>query len=296
MNEREQHAGGVLSDGAICERVHAGELIVGGTFCPDSLHPASYDMTIAADGLIRPDGDELRPRPHAARARRVRPVVLESGDTALFSTKELLCMPCDVAGNITIKNRLAAEGLTLLSGLLVDPGYGRDERADDEHGCRLFLHVVNTGRHPISLSPGEERIARIQFLQVVGERWAKRKCTRASRWSEQQQASLGFLTDLKRLKEDVERSDNRSKQVVLFGVVVLAVALIGAAFSTILSIVTNGTLSKELHHAWPASSRDGVVWAVTFGGVGVWVLAIVLAAEKIRCYLAAKGRRKARVE
>jgi hypothetical protein len=184
-------------------------------------------------------------------------------------------MPGNLAGNLSIKNRPASEGLTLLSGLLVDPGYGSDETADDERGCRLFLHVANAGREPILLKPGEDAIARIQFLPVVGGKWDRRKKARASRWSEQQQASLGFLTEMKQLKERVETTGARSELVVLFGVVVLAVALIGAAFSTILSIVTNKDLSAELHKAWPASSNDAIVWAILLVGAPLALYAIV---------------------
>ncbi|HXN39816.1 MAG TPA: hypothetical protein VN892_17410 [Solirubrobacteraceae bacterium] len=286
--------GGVLSDRAIFEEVHAGRLIVLDTFRADSLYAASYDVTIARDGLILPNGREIPPGRADSLSGRRRPVVLEAGDTALFSTQELFRMPDDVAGNVSIKNRLAVEGLTLLSGLLVDPGYGVEELADDEHGCRLFLHIANASKRPILLKPGEDAIARIQFLPVVGGRWEHRKPARASRWSEQQQASLGFLTEMKELKERVERTSARSEEVVLFGVVVLAIALIGATFSTILSIVTNATLSEKLHDAWPASSHDGVVWALLLLAISVFMLAAVLAVCKIGRSVAARCRRRRR--
>jgi deoxycytidine triphosphate deaminase len=286
--------GGVLSDRAIFEEVRAGRLIVLETFRADSLHAASYDVMIARDGLILPNGREIPPGRVGSLSARWRPVVLEAGDTAVFSTQELFRMPEDVAGNLSIKNRLAVEGLTLLSGLLVDPGYGVDETTDDEHGCRLFLHVANAGTQPILLTPGEDAIARIQFLPVVGGRWEHRKRARASRWGEQQQASLGFLTEMKELKERVKTTSARSEQVVLFGVIVLAVALIGAIFSTILSIVTNGALSEKLHDAWPASSHDAVVWALILVGISLSLLSIVLAVGKIGRSIGAWRRRHRR--
>jgi hypothetical protein len=202
--------------------------------------------------------------------------VLGSGDSALFSTRELFRMPHDVAGNVTVKNRLASEGLTLLSGLLIDPGYGLDEQADDPAGCRLFLHVANIGADPILLRPGKDQIARVQFLPVLGGSRVGRDKISPSRWSEQRRASLGFLTDLKNLKSDVELSDNRSQQVVLFGFVVLAFALIGASFSTILSIATNESLNKRLHDTWPSSSNEAMIWVIVFLAVAVLVLATVL--------------------
>jgi hypothetical protein len=94
-------------------------------------------------------------------------------------------------------------------------------------------------------------------------------------WEEQKRPSLGFLTDLKELKEKVDRSEARSQQVILLGAVVLAIALIGAEFSTILSIVTNKALGKELHKAWPASSHDGLVWVLLLVGVPLAIYAVV---------------------
>lgn len=294
--QRGEHEGGVLSDGAIHKRVAAGELIDPERFSAEALHAASYDMLISQSGLIKPDGKKITPSPGHQLKRWVPSVTLESGDTALFSTHELFCMPPDVAGNITIKNRLAMEGLSLLSGLLVDPGYGYDELEPGERGCRLYLHVANTGRHPIVLTPGKDRIARIQFLLVVGERWSERKKARPSRWEEQQQTSLGFLTELKQLREDVRSSDHRSSQVVLFGIVVVIIALIGASFSSLLSIATNNQLSAELHKAWPNSSKDALIWLLVALVVGVWASFLVLSADKLWCHYSAQRRRKRRLE
>jgi len=293
MSELVDHEipGGVLSDKAILQHVENGELIVKDTFTERSLQPASYDLTIARDGLITPDNVEVPPHKTWLLSRQI---VLGSGDTALFSSQELFRMPKSVAGNISIKNRLAAEGLTLLSGLLIDPGYGLEERTDDERGCRIYLHVANTGKDPILLRPGKDQIARVQFLRVLGDVWEKRRSPRPSRWNEQQQASLGFLTELKQLKEDIERSENRSQNVVLFGVVVVAIALIGAAFSTILSIVTNSQLRGELRYAWPDSSDHAIVWSLLLVAAAGFALTFVLAVREIAGWLGSRWRRRRR--
>jgi deoxycytidine triphosphate deaminase len=272
VNGVETPIGGVLSDGAIVDFVADDVLIVKDTFNERSLQPASYDLTISENGLITPGGEKFPPAPGEKGPKRV---ILYSGDTALFSTKELFRMPCHVSGNVTIKNRLAAEGLTLLSGMIVDPGYGLDERADDEQGCRLFLHVANTGKDPIILGPGTERIARVQFLPLSGRKWDKRPKIKASRWEEQQQASLGFLADLKVLKDKVERTDTRSGQIVLFGFVVLAVALIGACFSSILSIAADTRPRMELRHAFPQSTGQLLLWVLILFAASLFALGLV---------------------
>src|ERR1700689_3758380 len=112
---------GVLSDAALLKKLEHGEVIAEGTWKASSVGPASYDVTIATDGLIMPDGSEIPPKSRTLPPPRI---VLPSGDTALFSTAELFCLPHHIAGNITIKNRLARMGPTLLSGMLIDPGFG----------------------------------------------------------------------------------------------------------------------------------------------------------------------------
>jgi deoxycytidine triphosphate deaminase len=231
----EKPTSGVLSDQAIYERVQSDELIVKSTFDPDSLQPASYDLQIARDGLITPGGEKIPP---GADGDRPAKVVLYPGQAALFSTVAMLRMPEDVAGNVTIKNRLATEGLMLLSGLLVDPGYGSDETVDSEPGCRLYLHVANIGKDPVTIRPGEDRIARLQFLRVYGGRHQSRPKIEASEWNSQEQPSLGFLTELRELKEKVESTNSQVQNVVMLGFVVLGVTLFGVVVATVLAIVS----------------------------------------------------------
>ncbi|HEY2536392.1 MAG TPA: hypothetical protein VGI24_05345 [Solirubrobacteraceae bacterium] len=235
MNSTTIPVGGVLSDQAIHDLVYSGgpgELIVRTTFDPDSLGPASYEPRVAPDGLITPAGAKFKPGKDGPAK-----VVLQSGDAAMFSTVEMFRMPESFAGNITIKNQLATEGLMLLSGLLIDPGYGSDEIVGKDHGCRLYLHVANIGKEPIVIRPAD-RIARVQFLRVWGGRSPSRRPIRASRWKSQEQPSLGFLTELKDLKEKVESTSTQVQSVVMLGYVVLGVTLIGVVVASVLAIVS----------------------------------------------------------
>jgi len=282
---------GLLSDGEIQARAERDELIVSETFKPDSLQPASYDLTIAADGMITPDGKEIAP---GLKGWGRRPLVLQAGDTALFSSFERLSMPDDVAGNITIRNTLANQGLTLLSGMLVDPGFGRKSGVKGQLGCCLYLHVANIGKAPIPLRPGVDTIARVQFLNVVGAVSKRRTGVEPSLWADQRQASLGFLTEMRNLKRRFERSDARSEVVVVFGVVVLAVALIGASFSSILSIVTNSLLRRELRNAWPSGTSDKILWAAIFVSVTALVGIVAWSTRETLRGLAARRRRRER--
>ena len=250
MNTVATPVGGVLSDQAIDDLVRSGKLVVQQSFEADALQPASYDLKIARDGALFA-GDQYPPGSDDRLPLRVQ---LEPGQAAMFSTTAMFCMPAHIAGNITIKNRLATEGLMLLSGLLIDPGYGADDSVDGVPGCRLYLHVANIGRDRIDIFPEEEAIARVQFLGVCGGERQGRPDIKASKWIDQIQPSLGFLTELKDLKEKTESTSNVVQYVVMLGFLVLGITLIGISLSTILTLATNTELVREVRAVWPHSA------------------------------------------
>jgi deoxycytidine triphosphate deaminase len=283
VNQAKAPIGGVLSDQAIYDLVHAGEteeLIARDDFQLESLQPASYNPRIARDGLITPEGDKFKPGCDGPWPTKV---VLYSGDAAMFSTVERFLMPANVAGNITVKNRQATNGLLLLSGLLIDPDYGADTRDDENPGRRLYLHVANIGKEPITIEPGQQ-IARIQFLHVCG---GQRRSgaqpdspprIEAADWNSQQQPSLGFLTDLKVLKEKVDNVSYQAQAVIVGGILVLAVTLLGLSLSTILSIGQSTNITKELHSLKPSSTGGTVLLIATVMSSTLWVVMLSLLA------------------
>lgn len=247
--------GGVLSADRIELFVAAGKLITDETFCKDALRPAAYDVEVARNGLITPDGREVPPatraESHAGRAGEE--LTLESGDTAVFSTSEHFCMPDSVAGNVSIKNRYAARGLMLLSGMLIDPGFGATptgkdvetgDTADYVCGRPLHLHVVNLGSNLITIRPGEDRIASVQFLPVCApSQWDQQIV--ASGWKDQKRPSLGFLAQLKQLNSEhneltrvVSNTDQMVRYVVLLGFILLGATILGVVLATTLAIVS----------------------------------------------------------
>jgi deoxycytidine triphosphate deaminase len=258
--------GGVLSAGDIRERVLKKELfIVKGELADDALRPAAYDMQVASDGLIAPRSKPVDPGGSGSHPYKI---VLQPGDAALFTTAEEFRLPTDVAGNIAIKNRPATQGLMLLSGMLVDPGYGwRDD--NDKLGCRLYLNVANIGEQAIEIRPGKDRIATIQFLRV--HKHGELTEIDTAKWKDQKLPSLGFLTELKELKDKVERSDTRSEQIVLFGFVVLAVSLISVSLSTILPLAHNAGLIEDVHNLEPSSTGGLVLIIAALLSFGAFV-------------------------
>jgi deoxycytidine triphosphate deaminase len=254
--------------------------------------PAANPQGGAGDEPAMVDAAEADAQGRLARLIEERPrltpppVLLEPGDTAVFSSRERFELPAGIAGNVTVKNSYATRGLMLLSGMLVDPGYGtKDAHGDGRPGCPLYLHVANIGRERMTLIPGYHDIARIQFLHVDSVPDEKQKAVPGSRWDEQKLVSLGFLSDLKELKENVERTDNRTQLVLGGGVAVILVALIGAALSSILSIATDKELTGDLHSTWGSLSlAHSVIWAALIVGIPILCVAIVLGYSKLAAW------------
>jgi deoxycytidine triphosphate deaminase len=309
---------GVLSGRAIARLADNEELIVEG-YQSTCVQPASYNVTIAETGLITPGDKRIPPaQPKKSKGegsekpdergqsqvakllelapRPTRPpVVLEPGDTAVFSSRERFELPVSIAGNVTVKNTYAAQGLMLLSGMLIDPGYGNgNAHGDGRQGCPLYLHVANIGRERMALIPGFDDIARIQFLHV-DETSDATDSVSGSRWENQKLVSLGFLSDLKELKENVERTETRTQLVLAGGVVVILLALIAAAFSSILSIAADQELTGDLQSTWGSLSlSQSILWAALIVGIPVLILALVLGASKIGARLMRFRRLKRR--
>jgi deoxycytidine triphosphate deaminase len=264
--------GGVLSDGAIEDEIDAGRLIVGG-FDVNSIRPASYDVTAADDQLIDPQEREIEP----GGQRQQKRVILQPGDAAMFSTRESFCLPTTVAGNITIKNRLATEGLMLLSGGFIDPGYGQERGPDGQPGGRLYLHIANIGRGTVEIRPGTEPLARIQFLRVCGRELTTRRSIETSRWINQKKPSLGFLSELKELKASSEGTRDLISYIVIGGIFVLLMTMLSVALAVILSLSSEGKISAAAKAAVPQSAsgkwlEGALVFALSILALGAIVL------------------------
>ncbi len=267
-------AGGVLSGAAIAELVEhpregARPLIE--SFKRENLHPARYDVRIARDGCRTPDGTFLPP--NGGRALE-EPLVLHSGDSAWVSTLERFALPSNVAGSVTLKTDLANAGLLLLSGVLIDPGYGAAIGESDEGDRRLRFFVANLGSDPIVLHPGSTAIAAVQFLAVAGG-IVGRLSTPTPR--QVPTAGLGFVERLQRLRNDygtlsrqVDRTRDLLRNLIVLGYFVLGTAVISASLATVLTIATNADLVAAAHKLMPHSTGGKALLALIVATTG-WI-------------------------
>lgn len=278
-------AGGVLSDGEIEARCVGREAPLISNFEPSQLRPAAYNVRVADDGLVTPDGVVYR----AGERSIDGPIVLQPGDTAKLSSHETFHLPEGVAGNITIKTDLARQGLLLLSGLLIDPGYKPSALGDG----RLHFYVANVSSDLIVILPSVTAIAAVQFLYVTGSPSNARKAvdppTAATRGDRAR--SLGFISQLQhvqgtqaQLELDVYRTRQATEYVILLGVFLVAAAVLGITLESILSIGANDTLQGALERFVPDES--GGKWLLGAVSVSVaWSLYALAILAKARAHL-----------
>jgi dCTP deaminase len=106
---------GVLTDVEIEAAVSRGALITGSTFHATSLEPSSYDIRVGRKGIIGGQGVELD--------LSQSPMELEPGAYGGVVSYERLHLPSNVCARIGSKRALSYDGVILLTGSLVDPGY-----------------------------------------------------------------------------------------------------------------------------------------------------------------------------
>lgn len=135
---------------------------------------AAYELRVAPDYLVLPCGKRYWPdATDPARRERLASFDLNPGQVAFVSSAERMWMPWDLAGNIAPKFRLALDGLLVMGGMLIDPGYGRFRRQGSTwvprvEGARLHFQLANVGAAKFTIVPNETSMAAVQFLESAG--------------------------------------------------------------------------------------------------------------------------------
>lgn len=106
---------GVLTDQEIEAAVSRGMLITGNTFQTASLEASSYDIRVGRKAIIGGQGMEIDLAKGA--------IELEPGAYGGVVSFERLHLPSNICARIGSKRALSYDGVILLTGSLVDPGY-----------------------------------------------------------------------------------------------------------------------------------------------------------------------------
>lgn len=113
--EEPLQAGVALNDVQITALVEAGSLITQPTFEPRGLDSISYDVRIGSKGLVGGQGKILD--------LSKEPVPLDPGAYGAVISAECMQLPDNVFARINTKRSFSYEGVALLTGTQIDPGY-----------------------------------------------------------------------------------------------------------------------------------------------------------------------------
>ena len=257
------------------------EIFRAGTWKKDCLRSAAYDLRIAKTYLITPKGTRYWPKGGPGHKKMTAPFELEPGEVAFVSTVEKLVMPPDLAGNIAPRFRSAREGILVMGGMLVDPGYAG----------RLHFQLANVGDTIFKITPGETSVAAIQFLPVIAatprlKRLPESKSLLEELFRDEVKdeplEQLAYFTGVQSLKREVKdlkemledqkialSSVHRStEQLVVFGVFLVAITLFAIAITALINSLSDGSVDET---ADKAASAD-----LTLMGAGFAVLFLIV--------------------
>jgi len=154
-------------------------------------------------------------------------------------------MPDDLAGNIAVKFRKALDGILVMGGFLVDPGYTG----------RLHFQLANIGREPFYVVPEETSIAALQLLPVDGDAGVVNHPAPQTEplldamfnpaVQDERLGPLAFFTLRRQIKKldrrlgegmkEIEIMKRSSRELILFGIVVIFAAVLAGAIAAIIS-------------------------------------------------------------
>ena len=205
---------------------------------------ASYDLRVDTEPVLRIGGKLYEDGAYSQARLKIKP-----GEMALLPTKESFNMPEDLVGDIKIKLNYSRKGLTPLFGPKVDPYFGKEH----PNGERLYLWVSNLGLSPIYIKRGD-RVFTVQFHQLFGEtpdfkeKGSIREIVARETAEMRAEQSLGFIEEAeKRVKLELDsrltRVEEGTGQVVIFGVFLVASALLAGAIATLFAMMNSEVLS-----------------------------------------------------
>jgi deoxycytidine triphosphate deaminase len=243
-------------------------------FRTEALKPAAYDVVIAKDGMITPDGQIFEPGEECAR-----PLILEPGDTAFVSTNETFDMPGWLTGTISIKASLARQGVLLLTGLVVDPHY-REGAGNDG---RLHFTLANLGGEIVVIEPHHTAVVTIQFVRTSGSPPERVATSVSNIWKNRQELAqltrgLGFIAELRDLRtqlletrQRLERQSTLTEYALIAGLFLLATTILGVSVASILSAASDHGVVNDVKSAIPRSAGKRVFLMVMVLSVA-WIV------------------------
>jgi deoxycytidine triphosphate deaminase len=284
-------AGGVLGSADLLRRLRQGQIFAHGTWTESNVELSSYDLRIAEDLMVVPDENTGTHRRYPINELRHDPVIIRPGQVARFSSREKFSLSTDLSGLLSVRFSFASRGLLLLTGPVVEPGFGLKGIVGSGSGGqgaepRVHFFVANVGNRAILLQPGTASVASVQFFQVSGhvDPTAYEKRVAKDRQYVQfvgdqnmediSEGALGLVSQLAGLSGRFAEMERRLDEVrsgavplIQLGWLVLAATFLGVSFTGLLSIAQNSHAVTELDQLRRAA---GGAWSL------IAVVALVL--------------------
>jgi dCTP deaminase len=105
----------MLSDAEIRQAIAEGDLAID-PFADDSLQPASYDFRVGNEAFVSGSDSKIDVANKGL-------VIIDAGEFAVLVTRERVNCGAQVAAQLGLCSPYARQGLTLLSGPQIDPGF-----------------------------------------------------------------------------------------------------------------------------------------------------------------------------
>jgi deoxycytidine triphosphate deaminase len=272
---------GLLNREQIERKIGLRKIFANDDWDPDCLRPAAYDVRVAGTGLRLP-GDE----PQAVSQERLKPFILRPGDVAFVSTVERFILDESLSATVSPKYQTVTQGLLLLHGGLIDPGFGKRTTTKGQAGEPLGFVIANVSTDDVVITPRVTKVARIQFTQLAprqitdtaadpAEDPERGPTEEAEEVRERPHPSVGleFFSQMERTRRKVNRVARQSENLVLFGVYLIAFAAIGAVAAVLIAVLSSEKPAKAAN-AVPDS------W-IGAGLIVVTILALAAAAWAI---------------
>lgn len=113
---------------------------------PDNVDGAAYTLTVGPEYYVTPTDRDLDPKTRSVKQLAARECfAIPPGQFAYIMTDEVVSLPTQVLGFISIRARIKWKGLVNVSGFHVDPGFKG----------RLTFSVFNAGPGSIHLRRGD---------------------------------------------------------------------------------------------------------------------------------------------
>ncbi len=138
----------VLSDKEIKDYIDRDLLISRSTFNSSSLEASSYDIRVGAKGIIGGEGIEINLTEEGV-------MVIPPGAYAGVVSHEKMNFPKNIFARLGAKRALSYEGIILLTGSIVDPGYIG----------HLLFGLYNASQRKVHIRPGR-KICNIVFEKL----------------------------------------------------------------------------------------------------------------------------------